>query len=228
MVYVVADIHGEYDLFLKLLDEISFSESDEIIVCGDMIDKGEKSVKLLQLLYQMPNATCLLGNHEYSFLKHYWALMKEASDDYDGVLQDLQGYFSTDGHLLNWELIDWLESLPYYVEREHFICVHAGIATENEKILPLGENLPEHFLYDRRFKDPHFLPITDKCIFFGHTPTSYVCDEDIILTYLNPRFYGENSVRKYAKIHLDTGVWLNGKLGCFCVDTLTDYYVTKE
>lgn len=37
--YFVSDIHGEYDLFMRLLDEIKFSSDDEMIICGDAIDK---------------------------------------------------------------------------------------------------------------------------------------------------------------------------------------------
>ena len=31
--YFVSDIHGEYDLFMRLLDEIKFSSDDEMIIC---------------------------------------------------------------------------------------------------------------------------------------------------------------------------------------------------
>ena len=77
MRYVISDIHGEYHLFLDLLDKIKFSATDEMIVCGDIIDKGEHSVKLLQYIMSQPNIRCILGNHEYAFLKYYWALMKD-------------------------------------------------------------------------------------------------------------------------------------------------------
>ena len=39
MRYVVSDIHGNYDLFVKLLRKINFSKSDTMFVCGDVIDK---------------------------------------------------------------------------------------------------------------------------------------------------------------------------------------------
>ncbi len=40
MLYVCSDIHGEYDLFVKMLQRINFSSMDEMIICGDIIDKG--------------------------------------------------------------------------------------------------------------------------------------------------------------------------------------------
>ena len=71
MTYFVSDIHGEYDLFLKLLDKIGFSDSDVLYVLGDMIDKGEKSVKTVDFIRREPNIKAILGNHEYDFLKYY-------------------------------------------------------------------------------------------------------------------------------------------------------------
>ena len=34
-VYAVSDLHGQYDAFLKGLEEIGFSDNDELIVIGD-------------------------------------------------------------------------------------------------------------------------------------------------------------------------------------------------
>ena len=43
MIYVVSDIHAQYDLFRRLLDKIKFSDNDTLISCGDIIDKGKDS-----------------------------------------------------------------------------------------------------------------------------------------------------------------------------------------
>ncbi len=113
MVYVCSDIHGEYQLFLQLLQKIRFSQSDEMIVCGDVIDKGSGSVRLLKLLAQQSNFTFILGNHEYDFLKYYHALMMNEQADYDDVLAKLQACFPCDGHLLDWATVDWLDLQPF-------------------------------------------------------------------------------------------------------------------
>ena len=67
MNYFISDIHGEYDLFARLLEKIKLSGSDNLFVLGDMIDKGNDSIKVLKELYSMKNAFCILGNHEYDF-----------------------------------------------------------------------------------------------------------------------------------------------------------------
>ena len=153
MKYIISDIHGEYDLFVKLLQKINFSRKDELIICGDIIDKGQDSVKLLKLIKSMPNFRCIIGNHEYAFLKHYWAIMQDSPDDFNEVLKKLQGYFSYDGMLLDWDTVDWLESLPYYIEEDKFICVHAGVQLDKDnRVVPLEQISREQFVYDRNQK----------------------------------------------------------------------------
>ena len=36
-----------------------------------------------------------------------------------------------------------------------------------------------------------------------------------------------NSIKDFYKIHLDTGAWQNGILGCFCLESLKCVYVKK-
>lgn len=47
MKYVISDVHGRYDLFIKMLDKISFSDNDTLYLLGDMIDRGPDGIKLL-------------------------------------------------------------------------------------------------------------------------------------------------------------------------------------
>ena len=44
MIYVISDIHGHYDEFMKMLKMIDFKDEDILYVLGDCIDKGSKSV----------------------------------------------------------------------------------------------------------------------------------------------------------------------------------------
>ena len=229
MRYVVSDLHGEYDLFLKLLERLKFTSGDTMYVCGDVVEKGTQSIRLAKHLKKMPNVKCIVGNHEYAFLKHYWALMQNSPSDFDALLRELQRYFPDDGELLNWEIIDWFESLPYYIEEEDFICVHAGAPLDREgRVLPLDTATPEQLVYDRSFKGADTVVKESKCVFFGHTPTSAVTHGACrILTYLREGREGKH-ISDYYKIHLDMGTDMSGVLGCFCIDTCTPTYVERE
>ena len=224
--YVLSDPHGEYGLFCKLLEKIKFSDRDEMIVCGDMLDKGSEPVRLAKFVFSMPNIRCIMGNHEYQFLKFYWSLMQNSPEDFDEVLAKLQAYHQRDGHLLDWETVDKLESLPPYLEERGFICVHAGIPlTAQRRFPPLSAVSVEQLIYDRNFKEPSVLPQGEPCVFFGHTPTNYVGNRSDIITY--PKVDAPKKVSDYCKIHLDTGACMTGIMGCFCMDTLQSVYVGK-
>ena len=72
--YVCSDIHGQYDLYKTMLNEINFTSEDHLYILGDMIDRGEDGIRVLQDVAPRPNVTCLLGNHEYmmwNYISHY-------------------------------------------------------------------------------------------------------------------------------------------------------------
>ena len=221
MRYVISDIHGYYGLFMALMRKIAFSDDDELYICGDIIDKGKESVRLLRHLAAMPNVYAIRGNHEEAFLQYYSSLMRD-SDDYDAVLKELREYFREDGELLTWELVDYLEGLPYYIETDDFVCVHAGAPLlDDGRLAPLGTAEYRVLLYDRKFRNPDVLPKDSKTVFFGHTSLS------------EPRFIACTKTKEprhisdFIKIQLDVGTFNNGVLGCFCVDNCTAYYVFK-
>ena len=42
--YVIGDIHGCYDEFMQMLDKIALSDSDRLLMVGDYIDRGGRTV----------------------------------------------------------------------------------------------------------------------------------------------------------------------------------------
>ena len=63
-IFVISDVHGYYDLFIKLLNEISFNDLDKLYVIGDVCDRGEDSLKLLFYIQEHDNIILIKGNHE--------------------------------------------------------------------------------------------------------------------------------------------------------------------
>lgn len=61
--YVISDIHGEYDMFIELLNKIKLKETDTLYILGDVLDKGPHPIKTLLRLMGMPNAVCIACNH---------------------------------------------------------------------------------------------------------------------------------------------------------------------
>ncbi len=66
--YVISDIHGCYEEFLGMLKKIEFSDSDELILAGDSIERGTHSYEMLKWMEHCPaNVRLIRGNHEEEF-----------------------------------------------------------------------------------------------------------------------------------------------------------------
>ena len=70
MHYAIADPHGAYDRYQRMLEEIRFSDADTLYILGDVVDRGGiGGVDILLDLMRRPNARMLLGNHEMMCLR---------------------------------------------------------------------------------------------------------------------------------------------------------------
>ena len=68
--FVISDIHGQYEAFDRLLEKIQYdSEKDNMIVLGDMIDRGPDSASVVQRVID-EKMIAITGNHE-DFLLEY-------------------------------------------------------------------------------------------------------------------------------------------------------------
>lgn len=65
MMYVISDIHGCYDQYMELLEKIMFSENDMLYILGDVVDRGPKSIEVLQDMMKRKNVIYIIGNHDY-------------------------------------------------------------------------------------------------------------------------------------------------------------------
>ena len=66
MIYVMSDLHGEYDKFINMLNKIEFSSKDTLYILGDVLDRGEKSLEIIDYIRRPENNNIklLMGNHE--------------------------------------------------------------------------------------------------------------------------------------------------------------------
>ncbi len=66
---VISDIHGNLDLYLKLLDQISYKPNEDcLILLGDLIEKGKRNLDTLHyIMHQVQNEDvhCIMGNCDF-------------------------------------------------------------------------------------------------------------------------------------------------------------------
>ena len=81
MVYAMSDLHGCYDLYIKMLEKINFSDEDTLYILGDIVDRGPDGIKIYQDMMKRKNVIPLLGNHDYTALRMFKMIHnKEESD----------------------------------------------------------------------------------------------------------------------------------------------------
>lgn len=134
--YVISDIHGQYDMFIELLDKIQFQNTDTLYILGDILDRGPHPIKTLMKLMEMPNVICIVGNHEYMALECLEFLMKEITDmsieELDEKMLD---------NLVTWQYNgSKLEDNPhpgYIYRRNNHIAIDCGASYHGERLAAL-------------------------------------------------------------------------------------------
>ena len=76
--YAIGDIQGCYDEFRLLLKKIQFNPAhDSLWLAGDLVNRGPKSLEVLQFAYEHQDVCQLvLGNHDLSLLASYYSQIK--------------------------------------------------------------------------------------------------------------------------------------------------------
>jgi len=100
MIYITGNLCGRLDSWKKLLSQISFKQSDELYILGDVIDCGPEPIKLLFDLMERPNVFTILGRHEYMFLKCFRSIPSDAKTD------SIAGYLSQEEAKI---FADWIK-----------------------------------------------------------------------------------------------------------------------
>lgn len=121
-IYAIGDVQGCYDELKALLARIQFnSDRDQLWFCGDLVNRGPKSLKTLRFIRSLgDNALTVLGNHDLHLLATGYEHKKPGKKD---TLKKLLAAKDAP------ELLDWLrhQHLIYYDRDLNITMLHAGI-----------------------------------------------------------------------------------------------------
>lgn len=120
--YAIGDIHGCYDEFNRLLDQLRFDPAaDTLWLTGDLISRGADSLSTLRLIYQLRDCVvAVLGNHDVHLLAT--ASGHKQMEPTNSALDILHAKDSD-------TLLQWLYELPFahYDAELGFLMTHAGV-----------------------------------------------------------------------------------------------------
>lgn len=186
---VVSDMHGSLDLFKQLLAHVDFCDTDQLIILGDIIDKGPNSIELTEYvgeLLKQDNVHMILGNCDcifdeleedylYGYMQRRHTLVHEALgklgktiEDYptqSAMAEDIRNHFGY--------LYDVVRDLPLMIESEDFIFVHAGLDAENYMATSRYNALNMPLFYQASHDAP-------KTVVVGHFPTSNYVEDGLM------------------------------------------------
>lgn len=190
MIYAaVGDIHGDGGKLDDMMDALAAKmnfDVDTVVFLGDYIDGGPESAYVVDLLRRLetiyPHWKFLMGNHEDMMLDALLYKSMTYGNFYQWWNQGGEGtYMSYDPTHVQGarpplpqqivermgEDIEWLKSLPFFYDTEHFFFVHAGVEPYTEP-------------FETKFEDMLWLRSNfiksdydwGKRIIFGHTAHS--------------------------------------------------------
>ena len=223
MVYAMSDLHGCYDLYIKMLEKIKFSDEDTLYILGDVTDRGEDGIKILQDMMKRGNVIPILGNHDYTALRMFKMIYnKEESDSLNSgyIMWKLVGGSPTNDAFMKLAEAERLEIINYISKFSLFKDI-----TINGNKFWLSHTIPQkdRMLNNRNLKCEDFIagaPEYDKKYFYdkyivtGHTPTLFISPE------YDGKIYNKNN-----HIAIDCGAVFGRVLGCICLDNFKEYYV---
>lgn len=201
---IIPDIQGEYEMLVGLIEELKSKDAlngRKLAFLGDYMDRGEGTKPLFDLLIELQSegAIFVRGNHEDIFIK---AIMSDEQND--EVARDLWIYqwlkhesntlwsygISREGksgiklfNIFKEKLeesghLDFITNLPYYIEYQSMILIHAGIKDnvmwESQKKqldedICKYDSMPEQ-IYSSELAEMTYHADHDKCVVSGHTP----------------------------------------------------------
>ncbi len=230
--FVVGDIHGEYDMLVKLLEQWD-KKTQTLLFVGDLADRGLNSKACIELVYRLvaaEDAICLTGNHEQLFLQFLEQpdtfygnyLINGGASTISSLLPDLRQSTAQPTEIAEKikdqypDLIAFISSMPLYFEWHHYLFVHAGV----DLSLPDWKETPTKDFYWIREPFHRGINQTGKVIVFGHTPTPGLHNAD----------YNYDIWESDNKIGIDGGAVFGGILHGLVFDqnTLVAHYGVQK
>lgn len=229
MIYVVSDIHGYYDKYIDVLNNINLQDNDTLYVLGDVVDKGKYGCKILLDMMKHHNIIPFLGNHD-NMAKTFLSKLIDKNTDFNEMdtsfKRDMMEWIRYEGkntfnefkklsHDDRLNVLRYLETFKLYeeinVNNKDYILVHAGLdnfkITKRLQDYTIDEMIWAETDYDKMY-------FKDKILITGHTPVSAI-------------LFDKNADKIYKKnnhIAIDCGCGYGKKLGVLCLNTMEEMY----
>lgn len=204
-IFVLTDLHGRYDLFIKMINKINFTKKDLLIILGDSCDRGKETYELYNwyILKEKEGYKILhlLGNHEDMILKAQNDEKYKVNWFFNGGYETIKSFFNNKNsekkeYVLDEKIfykesgiLEYIDRMFHIIESEKHLFVHAGIDFSKSLLQQKHDDIL--WRRDKWFKKNN----SEKIVFYGHTPQRKI------------------SIKNNC-VNLDAGAFVTNKLNC--------------
>jgi len=136
----VGDVHGLYDELVDFITELGYEVNDyhithkenrKLLFLGDVVDRGQQSLKMLKLLYNSVvhnGHYAIIGNHEnklLQFKKHYERFGSTLSSN-NATSETILELLQIDSEEMM-KYLDFIENLPHYYTYKDIAFTHGNL-----------------------------------------------------------------------------------------------------
>lgn len=235
--YAVSDIHGNYELFQKILDFID--DSDVVYMLGDATDRGKYGIEIIEHVMSDKRFKYVKGNHDLMFenvASKY--VVYEANDIKSEIIWEddfsLWVYNGGKPTFNKWKssknkykILHWLKDLPLY---EEYVNTNGNTIIMTHSGAPIDIKMTESDrVWDRKnITDKNYVVKDNEYHVHGHTPVRYAAEDmrsagieyswaDCVLSYNNGH-----------KFDIDCGTEYSKTCCLFDLDTFEEHVFSEE
>ena len=178
---------------------INLTPEDHLYILGDMIDRGQDGIRILQDVSSRPNVTCLLGNHEYMMWNYVSRhIFKDLNwlNPSNGGMQTLSEYrklMPADRASVKKYHAELFLQIELTVEGTTFLLSHSSFLPGYGTVKWRDKSITQRYRTDNRY---HII---------GHVPVMMIDD----------RYWQDNCMPEMPAFYQDPLNWIiNIDLGC--------------
>ena len=211
MIAVIGDIHGCYYTLKELVEKTRQNYRQSEIYCvGDLIDRGKFSCEVIDYIRDQ-GLISTSGNHEFMFYYFVTNPYNEIGQlwGFNGNEATLASYLGKKNKMA--EHLNYIESLPLFINLPDCFISHAGVSSYLKNILPdnpLMDSDTFNKVIKKHLDDEHGIIWTrDRLLNLGKLHiVGHTRQEEI-------KYYQFNDT-----VYIDTSVYSGNKLSCIIVE----------
>ena len=150
--FVIGDCHGRFEALKEVLKKSNFDYlNDRLILLGDIVDGGPRTVEVVDELLKIKNVVFVLGNHDKWFINHLNYGCVEENWEFCGGRATLKAYENIKRKYPNYpksHVKFFMSAVNYFIE-DNMIFVHGGF----DPRITIEENSRHTLLWDRELLD---------------------------------------------------------------------------